>query len=145
MAKTILLLEDTERQRLRLTKILEAAGYIVIAFEHPNLARAHYKRNEGIAINAIVSDWDMGRGKMNGFDLLQTVRHGSYERPNYKSKIPKDIPFIMCSSYDPSNNTEKKYKEKALQHGADMYQCKSSQYSLEPMITYLNSKLKNEP
>lgn len=134
--KTILLLEDDTQQRDRMTKILEKAGYTVISFEHPQSARIHFRENDGLEIDAIVSDWNMGRGKMTGLDFLQSVRHGNYNNSHYKSKIFSKTPFVMCSSYDPNKRSEAIYKETALENEADRYQCKA--HNLQPMIDFLD-------
>lgn len=134
----ILFLEDDERMRDFVAKSLTQAGFTYDWYDNPKVAIRHLMETSNIHYDAIVSDWNMpGKNRLlsfNGDKLLLRVRHGTLEKPRFQSPISKNIPFVMCSGY-----TEQSKIDDALKLGANFYQIKSHQYSLQPMIDYLSS------
>lgn len=131
----VLFLEDDPNMVEFVSEKLQEEGFTYDHFENPRIALRELK-DQPKHYDAIVCDWNMpaknGLLSMNGDAFLTRIRRGA--RTKQKFGIPKDIPFVMCSSYEDPDKIEV-----AINLGANFYQIKSFNRSLQPMINYLNS------
>jgi CheY-like chemotaxis protein len=134
----ILFLEDDKNMSDFVGEALTEAGFTYDWYENPKIMIRYLMEKSTMGYDAIVSDWNMpgkkGLLSMNGDALLSTVRYGKFEKERFKSHIAKNIPFVMCSAY-----TEQSKIDKIIKSGANFYQIKGYQYSLQPMVDYLKT------
>ena len=99
MSQLILVVEDSQVDRLRLVKLLEGAGYRVCTAANGLEAIALVQQQAPALILM-----DVNMPQMDGFDLLRNIRND----PSYS-----DLPVIMITS-----RTADKHREHAQQLGA---------------------------
>ena len=92
----ILILDDSKTQLMSLQLQLEAAGYIVLAFEKPIQALNYLTDEKSILPDIIISDITMP--EMDGFEFLTHVK---------KNCSLAKIPFMFLTSLDDKHNQEK--------------------------------------
>ncbi|MAI07883.1 MAG: hypothetical protein CMF61_02895 [Magnetococcales bacterium] len=131
MSLHILFLEDTPMMVEFVGTALKEAGFTYDHFPNPNQA-VHALLEKPKHYDAVVSDWEMPP-MCDGLTFLMDIRYGGNE-----DIIPKDMPFIMCTGWDCDQ-----HKEDAIEAGANFYQVKSLGESLQPMINYLNTLIRN--
>lgn len=101
---SVLVVDDDPEQLRFLTKIIERAGFRVIASESATDALGVLSDKQ---IDVIVSDYKMP--EMNGFEFLQALRHSDCRQP------AEDIPVIMLTACGDD------LEFVALERGADMF------------------------
>jgi CheY-like chemotaxis protein len=105
MEKIVLIVDDNDTLRYMLRQMLEIVNLCVIEAKNGYAALA---LSNDLHPDLIVCDINMP--EMNGFEVLQTLRQGSYT---------EDIPVIMISSH-----LGNQYQEVALELGANAYLAK---------------------
>ncbi len=105
MAKTILVVDDSDITRLLATRALKAAGYEVIEAEDGKAALAFL---DGRSVSMVVCDWSMP--VMDGIELVRTIK----TMPAYKH-----IPILMLTIAD-----EDEMLEMAKSSGVDAWMTK---------------------
>lgn len=102
MIRKVLIADDSNTERLNLTRILESAGYQVVSVQSGNAAKAKAESEHPdlVMLDIIMEDGD-------GYQACRGIK---------RNPATQDIPVIMVSSK--SNPVDKKWAEKL---GASAY------------------------